>query len=125
MQAIENRYNVHESGQIIEFGEGGCPWKEHFFDLEKKMGIGASEKPIYYALFPDTSGSWRVQAVPVASGSFESRRALPENWRGVREKELDSICGVDGCIFVHASGFIGGHRNREGALEMSKKALTI
>lgn len=89
------------------------------------MGLDTTEKPIYYAIFPDSNGSWRVQGVPIASHSFELRRALPDQWRGVREKELDSICGIDGCIFVHASGFIGGHRTREGALEMSKKALVI
>ena len=65
MKAIEDRFKVDESGLIIEFNEGGCPWKEHFFDLEKKMNL--LDKPILYAIFPDTNGSWRVQGVPVAS----------------------------------------------------------
>jgi uncharacterized UPF0160 family protein len=56
----------------------------------------------------DTSGSYRVQAVPVSSESFDSRKALPEAWRGLRGEELSEKSGVEGGIFVHASGFVGG-----------------
>lgn len=102
--AIENRFTVDESGLVIEFGEGGCPWKEHFFDLESKKGLDEPEKQILYVIFPDEKGNYRIQGVPKASQSFELRLALPENWRGVRDKELDLVTGIDGCIFVHASG---------------------
>ena len=53
-------------------------------------------------------GNWRVQAVPVSPESFESRKALPEAWRGLRDEELSRVSGIEGGIFVHASGFIGG-----------------
>ena len=125
VQAIENRFNVHESGQILEFCNGGCPWKEHFFELEGKMELDKAEKKILYAIFPDNGGSWRIQSVPVSSHSFDLRQALPDKWRGLRDKELDQECDIDGCVFIHASGFIGGHSTREGALEMGKKALAI
>lgn len=29
------------------------------------------------------------------------------------------------CVFVHMTGFIGGHKTREGAIEMAKRALPI
>jgi uncharacterized UPF0160 family protein len=32
---------------------------------------------------------------------------------------------VSGCIFVHASGFIGGNKTYEGALAMASKALEL
>lgn len=63
-------------------------------------------------IYPDeTGGQWRVQAVPVSPESFESRKALPEAWRGLRDDELSKTSGVDGCVFIHASGFIGGACN--------------
>ena len=78
------------------------------FELEKNLSIAVSEQPIY-VIYPDeTGGQWRVQAVPVSSQSFESRKALPEAWRGLRDGELSKASKVDGCVFVHASGFIGG-----------------
>jgi uncharacterized UPF0160 family protein len=79
--------------------------QEHLFDLEKELG---KEGSTLYVLYPDESGKWRIQAVPLSSGSFESRKALPQEWRGLRDDTLSSATGVPGCIFIHASGFIGG-----------------
>ena len=82
--------------------------QEHLFELEAKQGISGDELPVY-VIYPDeTGGNWRIQAVPVSPESFDSRKALPEMWRGVRDDALSTLTGVDGCIFVHASGFIGG-----------------
>jgi uncharacterized UPF0160 family protein len=89
------------------------------------MGLNSDDKKILYSIFPDVNGSWRIQAVPISSHSFELRKALPDQWRGLRDKELDKMCGIEGCVFIHASGFIGGHSTRAGALEMGRKALTI
>jgi uncharacterized UPF0160 family protein len=66
-----------------------------------------------------------VQAVGAAPGSFESRKALPAPWRGLRDAELSAAAGLPGCTFVHASGFIGGHETLEGALEMARRALAF
>ena len=45
-------------------------------------------------LFPDTHKKWRVMAVPVQPGSFQSRKALPEPWRGVRDEEVSASGNV-------------------------------
>jgi uncharacterized UPF0160 family protein len=52
------------------------------------------------------------------------RRGIREQWRGVRDEELSELSGVPGCIFVHASGFIGGNRTFEGALQMAIRSLS-
>ena len=73
------------------------------------MGIVGSA---LYVLYEDERGAWRVQAVrvwvvplcgryavlrpsvlqvPVSPGSFTSRLALPETWRGLRNAELDAV----------------------------------
>jgi uncharacterized UPF0160 family protein len=56
---------------------------------------------------------------------FNLRAPLPEPWRGHRDADLEAICGIPGSIFVHASGFIGGTKTREGALKMAVEALKI
>ena len=68
--------------------------------------------------------AWRVQTVPVEPGSFQSRKPLPKAWMGIRDQELDKVSGIPGCIFVHASGFIGGNKTYEGTLEMARQGLT-
>ncbi|CAL1695895.1 unnamed protein product [Somion occarium] len=117
--ALAKRTKADPSGKIILF-EQFAPWK-----LEAEQAIAPSEQPVY-VIYPDeTGGNWRVQAVPVSPESFESRKALPEAWRGVRDEELSKLSGIDRCIFVHASGFIGGNATKEGALQMARAALTL
>jgi uncharacterized UPF0160 family protein len=94
--------------------------KEHLYLLEKEEA--AEGKEIYYVLYSDQSGKWRVQAVAKSTDSFESRKAMPEAWRGIRDQVLSEASGIPGCVFVHATGFIGGNETREGALEMAMQA---
>ena len=56
---------------------------------------------------------------------YQCRLPLPEPWRGVRDDSLSKLCGVPGCVFVHASGFIGGNMTYGGALLMAVKALEM
>lgn len=109
------------NGRILLFTTG-TNWKSHIFGRETKLGL-TEENSILYVVFPDESGSWRIQAVPVSESSFSSRKALPEPWRGVRDDKLSDVTGIPGGVFVHASGFIGGNKTKEGALAMARKAL--
>ncbi|CAB3398488.1 unnamed protein product [Caenorhabditis bovis] len=123
--AVERRFENDESGRIILIENGGCPWKEHFFDIEADNNLIGER--ITYILFQDTTNhSWRVQAIPTdKNAAFENRLPLPTAWRGLRDSELSKESGIDGGIFVHISGFIGGNATKEGALEMARKALEI
>ncbi|GAA6017580.1 hypothetical protein JCM10207_001213 [Rhodosporidiobolus poonsookiae] len=126
-KAVEARKEVHPSGKIVIFEEF-APWKEHLHLLEQDLSLPADELPIY-VLYPESAGvadsKWRVQAVAVSPESFDSRKALPEAWRGIRDDALSQLTGIDGCIFVHAAGFIGGNKTKEGALEMAVKGLEL
>lgn len=97
-----------------------CPWIDHMFDLEEEHGIKGR---FIYCIFPDSSGGARVRAVPDEPGSFGNRKALPEPWRGVRDADLSSLIGIEGAVFVHNSGFIGGNKTFEGALQMARVAV--
>ena len=35
--ALERRFEVHPCGRIIEFASGGCPYKEHLYELEEEQ----------------------------------------------------------------------------------------
>ncbi len=100
--------NLYYLGQIIILKQF-CPWKDHLYNLEAELSL---DKSIVYVLFQDTNKSWyvlsiyrvgyilsllvsniliyiyhrRIQAVPVADGSFENRLSLP--WKGLREEQL-------------------------------------
>ncbi|KAM3842402.1 MYG1 exonuclease [Diretmus argenteus] len=119
-EAVEARYQVDPSGEVVVFSQGGCPWKEHLFSLEKELQV---KVPIKFVLYPDQNGQWRVQCVPAGLNTFQNRLSLLEEWRGVRDAALSELSGIKGCIFVHAGGFIGGNQTQEGALEMARRTL--
>lgn len=118
-EAIKKRFELHESGKIIEFSQS-CPWKQHLYDLE---AVEQCEGQILYCLFSASPTDYRVICVPNTANSFVCRKFLPAAWRGIREEQLASVSGVTDARFVHATGFIGGASTRDGTLEMAIKAL--
>ncbi|KAL0372912.1 UNVERIFIED_CONTAM: hypothetical protein Scaly_0972800 [Sesamum calycinum] len=122
MECIEARLNFDPSGEIMVLTRS-CPWKLHLFELEEEMKISPLLKYVIYQ--DDRSSNWRVQAVKIAPDKFESRKALPAQWRGLRDDELSKESGIPGGVFVHMSGFIGGNQTYEGALAMAKAALEL
>ncbi|KAM6498136.1 Metal-dependent protein hydrolase [Amanita muscaria] len=120
-----SKKGVDPEGRIILF-EQFLPWKEHLFELEQEEDPVIQPNQAIYVVYPDENAhNWRIQAVPVSPESFESRKALPEAWRGLRDDDLSKVAGIDGCIFVHASGFIGGNKTKDGALQLALNALTM
>lgn len=123
-EAYSSRLTNHPSGAILVLSEG-TSWSDHLYNIESEN----PENPkILYVLFPenkDASSKWRVRAVSAERGGFENRKDLPNSWKGLRDTELSNVSGIPGCIFVHASGFIGGNVSFEGALAMASKALEV
>ncbi|CAI5758933.1 unnamed protein product [Candida verbasci] len=117
--AFKERFNVDNSGEIIKL-QTFCPWKEHLYAVEKENN---AEGSIKFVLFKDSSGKWRISTVSVTSSSFEFRLGLPKELRGLRDDELSKKSGIDGCIFIHATGFIGGANSEEGVLKLAKLSL--
>lgn len=110
----------NSAGRILVLDEY-CHWKEHVYDLEPSPG-----QYLYVVYGEPANSTWRVQAVPVDRSSFESRKPLPVPWRGLRDDALDrAIASEDvegGAVFVHRTGFIGGHQTRSGAIAMAELA---
>ncbi|KAL7183286.1 hypothetical protein ACSBR1_041882 [Camellia fascicularis] len=122
MECLAARHDIDPSGEIMVLNRF-CPWKLHLFELEEEMKI---DPPIKYVLYEDERAKqWRVQAMGISPDKFECRKALPSQWRGLRDEELSKEAGIPGCVFVHMSGFIGGNQSFEGALAMARGALKL
>ncbi|KZF25707.1 putative UPF0160 protein C27H6.8 [Xylona heveae TC161] len=118
------RKEIDSNGRIMVL-ERSVPWKDHLYTLEAEH---PQEEKVLYVLYPEgpqEGAKWRIQAVSVAKDSFESRKPLPAAWRGVRDDKLDEVAGIPGCVFTHASGFIGGNKTFDGAKAMAEKALVL
>lgn len=76
-------------------------------------------------IFPERNGSkYRIQAVPKKEGSFELRKGLKLEWRGIKDMEkLKGISKIDDIDFVHANGFIGGAASLQSTIRMGVESL--
>lgn len=86
------------------------------------QSIVVKEHPeILYVVFPDISGTWRIQAVPDAEDSFGMRKPLPAEW--VEGKPMVEGHPVEDFIFCHKGLFIAGTRGLESATLLAYQAL--
>lgn len=123
-KAYAERTKHDPRGRLLVF-DHPVPWRDHLYDAEATT---QAEEKVLYVLYPESpaeKSKWRIQAVPVSKDSFESRKPLPDAWRGLRDETLDEVTGVPGGVFVHASGFIGGNKTWEGVVSMAAKALDM
>ncbi|XP_030764091.1 UPF0160 protein [Sitophilus oryzae] len=119
-KSIENRKSVYKTGEIMLLVDR-CSWKDHLHILEEEMNISGEIK---FCVFHDkTSDTWRIQGIPIQPDSFICRVFLHKNWLGVRDEELSTVAGIENCIFCHSTGFIGGNKTKEGALQMAIQSL--
>lgn len=126
-QAYDSRLQYDPQGRVLVLSDG-MPWSDHLYTLEKESALPEGVAPhVLYVLFPEDQpeGKWRIRAVSKENGGFENRKDLPDAWKGVRDEQLDQVSGIQGCVFVHAAGFIGGNKSFDGALAMAKKALEL
>ena len=112
---------VHPSERIVLLNKY-VPWQKSIASIEQEEKC---EGTILYIIFPEKSGKkWRIQAVAKKQGSFELRKGLKTQWRGIKDEEkLKNISNLPDIDFVHASGFIGGAISQESAIVMGVKSM--
>lgn len=81
-------------------------------------------KGLLYAVFPARDGDWNVRAVPLTADEvMTQRKPFPEAWRGLRNRELVNITGVETAVFCHAAGFFAVAKTRADAIKLAEKAV--
>jgi len=71
----------------------------------------------------DSGDNFKVMQIPSEPGSFKGRISLPESWHGLSGESLDEVTGIEGGVFVHRNGFIGGWKTEKAALEAAVLAI--
>ena len=124
-EAFSKRFSHDQQGRImvVPHRPEGVPWSDHLYALEQETSTQGNVLYVLFAENGEADSKWRIRSVSREAGSFENRKDLPDAWKGLRDEELSKVSGVPGGVFIHASGFIGGNKTFEGALEMAKKAV--
>jgi uncharacterized UPF0160 family protein len=112
--------DMHMDDEIMLL-EKHVPWQDIVFSSE----FAERYSNLKYVIYPGSSGenTWYVVCVPTEKGGFNSRKPFPEDWAGLRDSELDSVCGIDKSVFCHNGRFICGNKTQHGALLMANRSL--
>lgn len=77
-----------------------------------------------FILYPDSLGTmYKSEVVCKSPGTFDARVPFPPHWAGLRDTELQEICGVSDALFAHPGQFLIGARSLGGVQQMVAQAL--
>jgi uncharacterized UPF0160 family protein len=111
-QIVRDAIGAAEDPRIVTLPDN-VPWKQ----------VLTPEAPdALLVIYPKRQG-FGVETVPVALGTFENRRDLPEEWAGLENEDLAGVTGVEDALFCHAKRFLAVARSREGAEQLARLAL--
>lgn len=82
-------------------------------------------KNILYAIYPSNRGGYGIQAIQKNINTFENRKPFPEEWAGLRNKELQDVTGVKTARFCHNSRFLCTVETLEDAIKIAEIAINI
>lgn len=77
-----------------------------------------------FITYPDSLRTmYKAEVVCKSPGTFEARVPFPSSWAGLRDTQLQEICGVSDALFAHPGQFLVGARSLEGVQQMVVQAL--
>jgi uncharacterized UPF0160 family protein len=85
--------------------------------------------PVDVSNYPETlfivyhdieNNTWKAKCI--TDNSFNCRNGFPQNWRGLRDKELQIASDISGAVFVHRAGFLAVAESKRSILEMCSQA---
>lgn len=118
-KGIAKVIEAYHGGKLLIMHEK-LPWTQAVFSNMELF------KDCLLAVYPDRSGRWRVQSLPVSKAQrFKNRLSAPESWRGLNYEDLDRVTGIEHTCFIHKSGFTGGAMYFEDNLKLAKLWLQL
>jgi len=90
-----------------------CEWMKPLFSCE-------NNQKILYVIYPKQN-SWYIKTIPVEPGSFESRKDLPEKWKGLNGDEFSEKAEIPDGIFCHHKSFICSTKSYESIIKLAEQ----
>lgn len=91
-------------------------------DPDALIRAAEADEFLFYT-FPDRNGGYCLRGIAVAPGDYTLRKNLPEEWSGLRGKNLDEVTGVPGGVFCHAKLFLAIHETFDGVMALAQQAV--
>ncbi|XP_024873792.1 UPF0160 protein MYG1, mitochondrial-like isoform X2 [Temnothorax curvispinosus] len=115
--AVENRFKVDPSGEIIMLSKV-ITYEDYLFKLEKDLNVSPSIKYVIWK-------TGNIYCIGCVQEYYVYRMLFPKAWGGLSHDTLVKACGIEGALHVHPDCYVGGHETEGGAVAMARKALEI
>ncbi len=112
-EAVFKVYKKSKDKRIICF--------ENSYDVRL---LGQYKEPLV-SIYKDKRGNWSAKVVENPGKLYDSRYLFPKQWRGLYEKDLEKVSGVEGAVFCHLVGFLCVNKTKEGLLKMIHRAFEM
>lgn len=116
-RAFIQRKTYDYAGRILVLDDDS-DWKSHLHSVERHYNA-----KILLIIYQSQDNKYHVRAAPRFAFSFQPRIQFPSKWWGLEDDNLSKVTGIEGCTFVHPSGFIGGCKTREAAIALANRVL--
>lgn len=100
--------------EIINIHSNLPGWQNYMIPTKTKLVV-----------FMEDDESWIVQSVPICRGSFEVKIKTPQEWRCLRNLELETASGIKDAVFCHKDGFLSVWKTKEAAFKAAEKILSL
>lgn len=108
---VQKIYQEAEDKRLLILDEY-YPWSDALTDTEELLFVISPSKD---------KKKWRINAIQ--EEKFKNKKDLPLSWRGLRDRELEQVSGVEGSVFCHRTGFMAAANSKEAAIKLAKIAL--
>ena len=102
--------------------------EKQFIVLKKQLpwdDIIMNHKEILYIIqFNEENSNWSIYAVRENLNSFAVRKPFPKNWAGKEGKSLEKETNNKDALFCHKGLFLTVAKTKQGAIDLTKLALT-
>lgn len=95
------------------------PWQRHLYYSTNPKALD-----IWFVIYPSLRGGYNWQTVTTNLRDHIPMKAVPEEWCGLKGRELREITGVETAIFCHDAGFVGSAETMQDAIKMARLAIT-
>ena len=116
---VRQEYKTQEDRQIVVFANK----KDYERPTIIKSALQDYPEPIYIVLYGKENDDWKIFGMNKDKNTFETKKLLPKEWRGLRDEDLVKVSGVEDAIFCHSAGFMCVAKSMEGAVKMAELAL--
>lgn len=108
------RGNMKAEKEIVKAIESSKDYKDivvcdsNVKDASKRIAQLTDKKMVIY---PHSNGMWAIKTVPSdPRNDFSQKCPAPKEWLGLKEKELETVSGIQGLYFCHKGGFLTFYR---------------